>query len=394
MTMKTQVKRILRANCPNLKALRRLLALAKLREFRRYNLDTSLISDVENHRVCLDEAVRVCSDRWTNEFNRISMLAREHYTRAGKNLSDDVHNDILFCYFAYGFMPDEYMCFGLEEAPAAVRRSFASDRDRKIMVYSVNDIIEIERFLDKWKTYKAYGDCYGRSAVHISKESDYDAYEKFVKAHDFFVSKNVRLSKGDSVCLVKRGEIDNLRRFFEETLAQGESMLEELIVQSADMAALNPTSVNTVRVITFATSDGIEVTDCFLKVGRGGSFVDNGGAGGLLVGIDSETGLLLTDGRDEFANSYTKHPDTGIRFIGTQLPEWNDLINLAKMISAREEAIRYIGWDFAHTATGWVVVEGNASGQLIGPQIVTQKGSRSRILNTLSHVEQIVPVAI
>lgn len=392
--MKSQMKRILRAKCPNSKALKRLLALIKLREYRRYKLEADLIADVEMRRSTLNEVARVCYDRWSTESKRITVLAQEHYARAGMIMSDEVCKDILFCYFAYGFMPDEYMCFGLNEAPTAVRRSFASDRDRWIMVYSINDIIEIERFFDKWKTFVTYGDFYGRSAVHISKKSDYDAYEKFIGTHESFVFKNARLSKGDSVRLVRRDEIGDLRLFFEEALVQGESILEERIIQSADMAALNPTSVNTVRVITFATSDGVVVTDCFLKVGRGGSFVDNGGAGGLLIGIDLETGLLSTDGRDEFANSYANHPDTGICFIGTQLPEWNDLINRAKLLSAQEEAIRYIGWDFAHTEAGWVVVEGNASGQLIGPQIVTQGGSRNRILKTLSRVEQIVPVTL
>ena len=127
-------------------------------------------------------------------------------------------------------------------------------------------------------------------------------------------------------------------------------------------------------------------------MGRNGSFVDNGGAGGLLIGIDKESGMLVTDGRDEFSNAFERHPDTGLCFKGYQLPEWENLLTLAKNISAKEELIPYIGWDFAHTERGWVVVEGNASGQLIGPQIVTQTGSRKRILELLQDVDQIIPI--
>ncbi|WP_172135676.1 sugar-transfer associated ATP-grasp domain-containing protein [Adlercreutzia sp. ZJ473] len=364
----------------------------KVRECVKYSLPQAEITLGEAGGEALESVVARCKGRWAAECARIVNSAKAHYARSGVGLSGETLDDVLFCYFAYGFMPDEYMCFGLAGRAPEQRREFLSNRDRDVIVYSVNDIIELERFLDKWKTYRAYSSWYGRAAVSVGKKASYKDYLTFVESHDSFVCKKVRLSKGDSIHLVKNSEMGDPRTFFDETASSGNAILEEPIVQSEVMAALNPSSVNTLRVITLNTRYGAEVLDCFLKIGRNGSFVDNGGAGGLLVGIDAGVGVLSTDGRDEFADSYAVHPNTKVRFQGYQLPDWNGAMGLAKELSSRESRVPYIGWDLAHTDSGWVVVEGNASGQLIGPQIVSQVGSRRRVLAALHDVEQIVPL--
>ena len=122
-----------------------------------------------------------------------------------------------------------------------------------------------------------------------------------------------------------------------------------------------------------------------MKIGQGGSFVDNGGRGGILVGIDNQIGVLNTVGYDEFLTQYSAHPDTGVQFIGYQLPEWEKLLSLAVELSAQTPTVKYIGWDLAHTDQGWIVIEGNGSSQLIGPQIVWKKGIREEIRQVISY---------
>lgn len=391
--LKTSIRRIVREHCPKNKSLRSLFSKRKVDSYKKYCLEEKYVLAGEQGVEEIADILKDCRDRWPSEYEHIAANARKLYERAGRVLSEAILQDTLFCYFAYGFMPDEYLSFGFKNLSAEERREFASDRDRNIIIYSINDIIEMDRFLNKWKTYQAYWRYYGREVVALGKGADYKAYFDFVQAHDRFVFKEVRLSKGDSVHLVKRAEIDDLRSYFEDANSfQDGAILEELIVQSSVMSTINPTSVNTVRVIVLSTEQGIEILDCFLKAGRNGSFVDNGGAGGILAGIDKRTGVLDTDGRDEFANVFVTHPDSGLQFKGLRLPDWDSLIAQAKEISSFEESIPFIGWDFAHTETGWIVVEGNASGQLIGPQLVTQSGSRKRMLEALNRVKQIVPI--
>lgn len=388
------LKTLIRSYCPNIPFLRRSMSAAKVRSLKAIQLPEEQISKAENSEAEKARVVASLKERWSAQYDKVVGMAQEHYSKADRILDDGELQDILFCFFAYGFNPDEYLSYGLKAANLEKRLSYISSRDTNIIVYSLNDIVDIDLFYDKWKTYERFAEYYQRSAMLIDKESDYAAFARFIQAHPKFVKKAVRLSKGQSVALVDATGVDDPSALFAELLEGGRTILEEPIVQSDLMSKLNETSVNTVRCITLKTNEGVEVLYTFLKVGRKGSFVDNGGAGGLLVGIDKETGMLITDARDEFANAYPSHPDHGYDFKGLKLPEWDGLMELTKSISAGISGISYIGWDFAHTEHGWVVVEGNGGSQLIGPQIVFQEGIKQHFLDIAESAEAVIPLVL
>ena len=97
------------------------------------------------------------------------------------------------------------------------------------------------------------------------------------------------------------------------------------------------------------------------------------------MGIEVDTGILRTDGFDEYLMRYPAHPESHLTFKGYQLPQWDQMLAICKEMSAKEPNVRYIGWDMAHTPDGWVVVEGNGGGQMIGPQIVWERGIKAEI---------------
>lgn len=388
------LKTLIRSYCPNIPFLRKSMSAAKVRSLKAIQLPEEQIGKAENSEVEKARVVASLRERWNAQYDKVVGMAQEHYSKADRILDDGELQDILFCFFAYGFNPDEYLSYGLKAANLEKRLSYISSRDTNIIVYSLNDIVDIDLFYDKWKTYERFAEYYQRSAMLIDKESDHAAFARFIQAHPKFVKKAVRLSKGQSVALVDATGVDDSSALFAELLEGGRTILEEPIVQSNLMSKLNETSVNTVRCITLKTNEGVEVLYTFLKVGRKGSFVDNGGAGGLLVGIDKETGMLITDARDEFANAYPSHPDHGYDFKGLKLPEWDGLIELTKSISAGISGISYIGWDFAHTEHGWIVVEGNGGSQLIGPQIVFQEGIKQHFLDIAESAEAVIPLVL
>lgn len=388
------LKTLIRSYCPNIPFLRRSISAAKVRSLKTIQLSEEQIRKAESSAAEKDRAVAFSKERWSTQYEKVVGMAQEHYARAGRMLEDGELQDILFCFFAYGFNPDEYLSYGLEAMNLEERLSYISSRDTNVIVYSLNDIVNIDLFYDKWKTYERFAEYYQRSAMLIDEKSDYAAFSRFIQSYPRFVKKEVRLSKGQSVALVDATGIDDPSTLFAELLQGGRTILEEPIVQSDLMSKLNETSVNTVRCITLKTNEGVKVLYTFLKVGRKGSFVDNGGAGGLLVGIDKETGVLITDARDEFANAYFSHPDHGYAFKGLKLPEWDSLIELTKGISAGISGISYIGWDFAHTEHGWIIVEGNGGSQLIGPQIVFQEGIKKHFLDTTVGAETVIPLVL
>lgn len=124
--------------------------------------------------------------------------------------------------------------------------------------------------------------------------------------HPVFVKKVGKSSLGkgvekiDLTNIIKKNDINTLLKVIQTWQSEEEDLLlEELVIQSKQLAAFNQSSVNTIRIITYNTRSGIVAPFTFLKTGKGGSFVDNGGAGGILIGIDGKTGELNTNGIDE-----------------------------------------------------------------------------------------------
>lgn len=388
------LKTLIRKYCPNIKLIRRMLSKSKLKQFDRWKLDGATVLQVEQGKRDLSEVLEECQRKWPEKYVDVAEQAREHYAKGGKELDEKTLSNLLFSFFAYGFNPDEFLSFGFNERSFAERKQYISNRDTNKIVYSLNDIVDIDVFYDKWRTYEMFKPYYQREAICIETHQDLQAFYKFVQKHPRFVKKEVRLSKGNSVSLVDARKMSDPKLLFDKMIEAGKTILEEPIEQSSAMAQLNESSVNTVRLITVKTKEGIEVVDSFMKVGRKGSFVDNGGAGGLLVGIDRTTGSLSTVARDEFANAFEVHPDNGFSFVGYQLPDWEQLFKLANVVSSKMQHISYIGWDFAHTEHGWIVVEGNGGSQLIGPQIVFQEGMKKRFLAIAKRAKSVVPLEL
>lgn len=306
--------------------------------------------------------------------------------RAGFPDTDDAELDIKFWYYAYGYNPSEYVTYGFQRMSFEERRSYISDRESVCLGHHINDIFALRIFMDKASTYARFQKYYKRDCITIEKDADYASFCAFVEAHSAFVKKDVRESCGRSVELVDAAGREKMA-LFKELRTTPKLILEERIKQGDVLAKLNPSSVNTVRCFTLKTRKGIVIPWCFMKIGRNGSFVDNGGAGGLLVGINAKTGVFNTDGRDEYGFSFDKHPDTGIVFQGFQLPEWDKMISICKEMAAMEPSVPWIGWDMTYTNQGWVVVEGNSMSEVIGPQSTYQHGIRSTFDQYLKDVD-------
>ena len=299
--------------------------------------------------------------------------------------------EIVFCKLAYGFSPVEFFGYELEGKTADQRRQYVSDRELMEYVYRMNDRIDISLFNDKADTYRRFGKYYDREAVAVETSDDYRDFSGFAEKHGVFVKKKVNGAMGRDVELIDiRKEGSGPESFFAELESTGKYLIEELIVQDKETAVFNESSVNTVKFLSFLTSKGVRIPYCFMKCGRKGSFVDNGGSGGILVGIDLNTGKLDTDGFDEYHTRYPAHPDSGVIFNGYQLPRFDEALALCMHLSPQAPSVRYIGWDLAYTKGKWVVVEGNGMNQLIGPQLVYERGIKQEIAGIMKEMDLIV----
>lgn len=154
--------------------------------------------------------------------------------------------------------------------------------------------------------------------------------------------------------------------------------MEEVIRQHERLAMWNDSCVNTVRINSFLNNDKFDILCPFIRTGRKGSIVDNGGQGGIFACIDKETGKICTDGMDEKANTYTNHPDSGIKYKRWQIPYWLELVELAEKCHRNMPRHSYISWDFALTDNGWVLIEGNW-GEFVCQQMTNKRDFQKRV---------------
>lgn len=133
------------------------------------------------------------------------------------------------------------------------------------------------------------------------------------------------------------------------------------VLQHIKLAAFNPSSVNTLRIVTLRTDLGIRIIASGLRMGCGNLPVDNWAAGGIFVGVDVE-GRCLGKGffKPKFGKGViTEHPISKIVFEGYQIPFWKQIVELVKKAHSHLIGLKSIGWDVAVTPDGPLLIEGN-----------------------------------
>jgi hypothetical protein len=146
-------------------------------------------------------------------------------------------------------------------------------------------------------------------------------------------------------------------------------VLQKTIVQHAEMNRLNSSCVNTIRIITIHDGEKAFNFLNFLRIGVGNSVVDNISHGGLGIGVYDD-GTLFETANDKFGYStwITHHPDTNTEFKSFKIPYYKESLELAKKMHQSFHCFFIIGWDFAITEAGPVIIEGNPVTELVYEQ--------------------------
>ncbi|MDC0838921.1 sugar-transfer associated ATP-grasp domain-containing protein [Limnospira maxima] len=158
-----------------------------------------------------------------------------------------------------------------------------------------------------------------------------------------------------------------------------EYIFEEFILQHRKLKNLNPSSVNTLRIVTFYDdkTNSVDVWGCYLRMGVDAK-TDNLATGGIAAAV-SEDGTVKTPAvaKDPFLNSFSYHPVTKEQIVGFEVPFYKEAINLVVEASKRVPRVRSIGWDVAITDNGPCLIEGNDNWGMTLFQIPCGYGLRS-----------------
>ncbi|MEX2575294.1 MAG: sugar-transfer associated ATP-grasp domain-containing protein [Halofilum sp. (in: g-proteobacteria)] len=167
----------------------------------------------------------------------------------------------------------------------------------------------------------------------------------------------------------------------EDRLGDERYLFQRPITQHEQIAKLHPTSVNTLRVVTYRRADDTEVLSVSLRMGADGDITDNAGANRVFAGIRDEEGRLIETGYratgERFFETRT-HPTTGVRFRDCAIPFYRECLDLARRAHAWIPEVYSVGWDIAVTPEGPRLLEGNDDWS--GRVMLMVPGFRDRVL--------------
>ncbi len=128
-------------------------------------------------------------------------------------------------------------------------------------------------------------------------------------------------------------------------------LIQKCIHQHAAMSALNPTSVNTLRILTFRSGMEVLIIYSVVRIGRLGEVVDNQTAGGMSATID-DNGCLGKYAFGGLTVDNLEKTDSGIVLEGYQLPSYKEALEMVKRLHLHVPHFNIVGWDIAIEENG------------------------------------------
>lgn len=293
--------------------------------------------------------------------------------------------DTGWCVFRHGLALTDYLNYKIYNRTAAERKRYVGVRIQNSFYETVSPSAYKTRFTVKPTFLKEFA-AYTKRDFVVPAEDNYEEFLTFLENNPVFMSKPYDGLGGRGVEKVYAKDITDPKAYFEQCV-QNRIFLEALVIQHPEMNVLCPTSVNTMRIMTFNDHGNPRILWMGLRVGNGVNAVDNFHAQGMAVSIDMETGKLTGNAIDKDNNVFTHHPTTGVQFDGFQIPCFQEVKDLVLRAALEDDKILVVGWDVAVSDKGPVIIEGNRRPGFDLVQVTANRGRLDIMEDVLGSLE-------
>jgi len=272
--------------------------------------------------------------------------------------------------------------YAFHEKSEAERNEYVS-RKRMAYLYHVYTPAEAKayfrnkaRFLDLFRKYVH------RQWKYVPKISFTD-FNQMVSRYDCIAKPSSgKLGRG-IFKIYKNSDLAELQRLYDYCV-NNRYLLEECVEQCEALRAFHPQSLNTLRVVTIANRNKARVFSGVLRTGVGDSVVDNSHKGGLSAQINIDSGVVETDGVNTSGERLVIHPDSGMKFKGFHIPNWNNIVTTCCEAAKSVDSL-ITGWDVAINKDGEVeIIEANYGPDMDMMQARYQKGAKKMIYSLVN----------
>ena len=145
-------------------------------------------------------------------------------------------------------------------------------------------------------------------------------------------------------------------------------IVQEFLKQSIEMSSLNPSSLNTLRVMSYLNNKGTHILSTTARMGSLGSSTDNYSTGGILCGV-KENGQFKSKGYIKKGMVLEK-TFTGVNLGEFIVPNYDKVVSMVKQMHVKVPYFKIISWDIALNHNNLpVMVEYNTYNQGLEIQI-------------------------
>ena len=296
------------------------------------------------------------------------------------NVINNIHNktnknrcyllmDMIICSNKYGTGYYDYQEFEFYNLNKEERKTYLTRFKNNAIVKKFNDKSKFYLFDNKYEFNKLFDKYLKREWLYL--DNNYDEFVKFCNDLEEIIVKPIDGCGGVGVELIKINK-NKLKTIYNRLIKNKQLLIEEKIIQHKDMAKLNDSSVNTLRIVTYYDNNNTYILNTVLKIGNGG-VTDNFSSGSMYTFI--KDGKIIVPAIDREDNIFKVHPISHVNLIGYKIPNYDKCIKLVSECAKIIPEVKYVGWDIAITENGASLIEGNCYPGIyqIKPSFVTEK---------------------
>lgn len=193
-----------------------------------------------------------------------------------------------------------------------------------------------------------------------------EAIDKLGDIGEAFIKPTVDSCSGNGCAVIDiKNGIDQIsgKKLAELFAMMGKNfVVQERIKTHKSISSLYANSVNTFRIMTYFWKGSIEHVPIIMRIGQGGSVLDNAHAGGMFIAV-TDDGVLHSTAFTEFNQTFTEHPDTHVIYEGHRIELAPEVLKAAKKMHSAIPQVGVVNWDFTLDESGMpLLIEANIFG--------------------------------
>ncbi len=285
------------------------------------------------------------------DYKRFFNVVKRIHKKTGKN-SAYLFIDMVLCGLIYKAGYLDYELFEMYDLNAKQRSTILTRGKNNDFVKKYNVKGYRDLFNNKWNFNNKFKKFTKRDFMLLDENNEKE-FNKFIKGKEYIIAKPLEGTHGDGIMKIKPD-----KNTYKKLIKTESRLIEDYIIQDKEMDKMNPSSINTLRIVTLYDKGVSSIICTYLRVGNN-KIVDNFNNGGMVVPINTDTGIIEYNAIDKAGHVFVKHPETKTKFIGFKVPQFEEAKKLCLEASKVIKEVGYVGWDVGISNKGPCLIEGN-----------------------------------